>query len=125
MSEPKRTLVGSRHLRFLVGVGCALGLAACNANIDGSGNGPAVGAGAAPGCGGGSNMGPGADPNAVGSRPLNRLSRREYNNTVRDLLGDTTNPADAFPDDRDRSFLFRRAGLVATQDADLLRTAAE
>jgi Protein of unknown function (DUF1592)/Protein of unknown function (DUF1588)/Protein of unknown function (DUF1595)/Protein of unknown function (DUF1585)/Protein of unknown function (DUF1587) len=69
--------------------------------------------------------GPGADANAVGPRPLSRLSRREYNNTVRDLLGDTTRPADAFPEDHDRTFLFRRAGLVATQDADLLGSAAE
>lgn len=30
---------------------------------------------------------------------LHRLNRAEYNNTVRDLLGDTTNPADDFPDD--------------------------
>src|SRR5262245_53164534 len=29
--------------------------------------------------------------------PLRRLSHFEYNNTVRDLLGDTTRPADAFP----------------------------
>lgn len=64
-------------------------------------------------------------PDAVGVRPLTRLTRTEYNNTVRDLLGDTTRPADGFPDDRDRAFLFRRAGLVATQDADLLRSSAE
>ncbi len=30
---------------------------------------------------------------------LHRLNRAEYNNTVRDLLGDTTAPADNFPDD--------------------------
>lgn len=30
---------------------------------------------------------------------LHRLNRAEYNNTVRDLLGDTTRPADNFPDD--------------------------
>ncbi len=64
-------------------------------------------------------------PNAVGERPLTRLTRREYNNTVRDLLGDTAHPADKFPDDRDRTFLFRRSGLVATQDAELLRSSAE
>ncbi len=29
--------------------------------------------------------------------PLRRISRVEYNNMVRDLLGDTTRPADAFP----------------------------
>lgn len=31
--------------------------------------------------------------------PLRRLTREEYNNTVRDLLADTTRPADAFPPD--------------------------
>src|SRR5882672_2970504 len=141
MSELKRTVEGSPHLRFLAGVSCALAaLTACDATISGGGNG-AGGAGAIAGpggpagpngnagvgssLGGGGTIGPGSDPNAVGPRPLYRLTRREYNNTVHDLLGDTTHPADAFPDDRDRSFLFRRAGLVATQDADLLRTTAE
>ena len=32
-----------------------------------------------------------------GSAPLRRLTRFEYNNTVRDLLGDDTLPANAFP----------------------------
>jgi hypothetical protein len=31
--------------------------------------------------------------------PLRRLTRQEYNNTVRDLLGDTSAPADRFPPD--------------------------
>lgn len=35
----------------------------------------------------------------VGRVTLHRLNRAEYNNTVRDLLGDTTRPADNFPDD--------------------------
>ncbi|HEX2870219.1 MAG TPA: DUF1592 domain-containing protein [Polyangiaceae bacterium] len=84
---------------------------------------------ASPGTGGGTggtgSVSPGSDPNAVGPRSLARLTRRQYNNTVRDLLGDTTHPADQFPDDKDRQFLFRRAGLVATLDADQLRTSAE
>ena len=54
-----------------------------------------------------------------------RLTNREYNNTVRDLLGDTTQPANQFASDRDVSFEFRRAGEVAVQDGMLLRTAAE
>src|SRR3954462_14177989 len=41
------------------------------------------------------------DPNAAGPMPLRRLTRKEFNNTLRDLLGDTSNPADAFPLDRD------------------------
>lgn len=79
----------------------------------------------APASGGSSSSPAQVDPLAAGPRPLSRLSRREYNSTVRDLLGDTTHPADDFPDDRDRTFLFRRAGLVATQDADQLRSSAE
>jgi hypothetical protein len=57
--------------------------------------------------------------------PLRRLTNREYNNTVRDLLGDNTRPADQFPTDRDGAFEFRRAGSVAVQDATLLRASAE
>jgi len=57
--------------------------------------------------------------------PLRRLNRREYNNTVRDLLGNTTKPADAFPLDQQEGFIFRRADLVSLLDADVLRTAAE
>ena len=110
---------------------------ACEASITGDrlGGGGATGSPGQPNApGGGASPGGGSlgggptqsgDPNAVGLRPLMRLSRREYNNTVRDLLGDTTLPADGFPDDRDRDFQFRRAGLVATQDAELLRDSAE
>ena len=36
-----------------------------------------------------------ADPTLAGPKPLRRLDTREYNNTVRDLLGDTTGPASA------------------------------
>jgi hypothetical protein len=35
-----------------------------------------------------------------GPAPLRRLTQSEYNNTVRDLLGDTTHPADSFPPDQ-------------------------
>jgi hypothetical protein len=66
-----------------------------------------------------------ADPNAAGVMPMQRLTNREYNNTVRDLLGDTTQPANQFASDRDPTFEFRRAGTVAVQDATLIRGAAE
>jgi hypothetical protein len=90
-----------------------------------AGSGPMVGAGAGPG----SSTTPTGevvpvDANAAGPRPLARLSRSEYNNTVRDLLGDTTKPADSFPDDKPDDFLFRRPDVVATQDAELLQSAA-
>lgn len=65
------------------------------------------------------------DPNGAGPQPLRRLDRREYNNTVRDLLGDTTNPADKFPSDRDTEFAFRHPGVVSSQDYSTMQDAAE
>src|SRR5947208_58175 len=35
-------------------------------------------------------------PPSVGVAPLRRLTRSQYNNTIRDLLGVTTNPASTF-----------------------------
>lgn len=37
---------------------------------------------------------------AVGAAPVRRLTQAEYDNTVRDLLGDTTHPARTFPPDQ-------------------------
>jgi hypothetical protein len=69
---------------------------------------------------------PPADPNAAGPMPLLRLNIREYNNTVRDLLGVNTSPADAFPLDVDaQGFTFHRYGIVSTLDASRLQEAAE
>jgi hypothetical protein len=66
-----------------------------------------------------------ADPTTAGVMPLRRLTVREYNNTVRDLLGDGSAPGTQFPDDRDETFAFRRAQPIAVQDAKLIRGAAE
>lgn len=38
-------------------------------------------------------------PKDPGRKPIQRLTREEYNNTVRDLLGVTSRPADSFPND--------------------------
>src|SRR4051812_46583695 len=127
----------------------ALSVGGCTADISGAGGGGLkpgdpgyTGPGAGPGLTGGagsSGVGaPGpvvgitggdpstpADPLAAGPMPLRRLTHREYNNTVRDLLGVTTSPADAFPLDVDGTFLFHRSGLVSTLDASTLRDAAE
>jgi hypothetical protein len=111
----------------------ALALASCTGSIpDGaSGGAGANGAAGSTMTGGAGSTGTGTipvtpgDPNAAGLMPMRRLTNREYNNTVRDLLGDTTAPANQFPSDRDKEFLFRRAGDLAVQDATLLRTAAE
>jgi len=48
--------------------------------------------------------------------PLRRLTRFEYNNTVRDLLGDTTDPASAFPPEADvGGFDNQAAALTASE----------
>jgi hypothetical protein len=121
---------------------CGLALsAACTGQIgdtrDPSGGGPSTAGGGASaggpstGTDGGNSSANGGgtsasgDPNAAGPMPMLRLTNREYNNTVRDLLGDTTQPANQFASDRDVTFEFRRASDVAVQDAMLLRTAAE
>jgi hypothetical protein len=106
----------------------AIGQAPGGAGPDESSSAGASGAAGSTGLGGTNGAagatGP-ADPNAAGVMPLRRLTNREYNNTVRDLLGDASQPANQFPSDRDKTFTFRRAGDLAVQDATLLRTAAE
>jgi hypothetical protein len=116
---------------------CSSGRITGSAPTGGPGSGAGVGTGNAGSSGGAGNAGGGtgtagsagssapADPNAAGVMPMLRLTNREYNNTVRDLLGDTSQPANQFASDRDPTFEFRRAGTVAVQDATLIRTAAE
>jgi hypothetical protein len=84
--------------------------------------------GAATGAGGGGTIA--ADPNAAGLLPLRRLTGREYRNTVRDLLGDTTSlAADDVPQDPDdltnNAFPFRQPTLIGTADANTFQSAAE
>ena len=123
-------------LIFTVVVSLApLSLACSSGQITGGGTGSSTtgspgsgsGTGAAGTSGGTGTAGSGGpvDPNAAGLMPMLRLTNREYNNTVRDLLGDTSQPANQFASDRDPTFEFRRAGTVAVQDATLIRTAAE
>jgi hypothetical protein len=67
---------------------------------------------------------PGTDPGRV---TMHRLNRVEYDNTVRDLLGATTRPADAFPPD-DRGYGFDNIADVLTVSpvhAQLYQAAAE
>jgi len=120
-----RITCGYLCVLFVACVGCTGEIGSTNAG----GSTGAVGRPGQPGSRAGDPAGSGAvdpsDPNAAGPVPLARLNRREYNSTVHDLVGDDTNPADQFPDDKDITFLFRRAGLVAQQDADVLRTTAE
>lgn len=64
---------------------------------------------------------------AVGAAVVRRMTRLEYNNTVRDLLGDTTRPADAFPaEEVEYGFNNYAAALTVTELlAEHYMTAAE
>jgi hypothetical protein len=86
----------------------------------GKGGGSSVG-----GAGGGSvNPPPGTD--APGHATFRRLNRFEYNNTVRDLLGDTSAPATTFPPDAESGKSgFLIGGAVAHADASHLLEASE
>jgi hypothetical protein len=85
-------------------LGCVL-VVGCNAHIDGRGNlgerplGPAGGAASAGSSslgGTASAVGPDACNAPAPAAPLRRLTRWEYNNTIADLLGDESRPADKF-----------------------------
>jgi hypothetical protein len=69
---------------------------------------------------------PPVGPGDPGRAVFRRLSRLEYNNTVRDLLGDSSAPASAFPPDSDPGKSgFVAGGVVAHTDASRLLDAAE
>ena len=69
--------------------------------------------------------GPADDGPAAGLMPLRRLTRVEYDNTVRDLLGDVTHPAQSFPGEGEGSAGFASPGLVGSTDVKRLMEAAE
>ena len=96
------------------------------------------GSGATPtGSGGATPIDPGSvgnqatpgDPTAAGPMPLRYLTSREYLNTVKDLVGDTSLSADDVPtettDPTFSFFPFRMPGTVGTVEAELLQGAAE
>jgi len=61
-----------------------------------------------------------------GEAVFRRLTRTEYNNTIRDLLGDSSNPADSFPGDTESAHSgFARGGPVSTVDATRIFDATE
>src|SRR5580698_10780973 len=84
-------------------LGPGLAIAACVGSIGDAGN---TGAGAGVGALGAGGSAPGMSTTQAlcttlspGASPLRRLTQPEYNNTVRDLLGDSSSPASAFPPD--------------------------
>ncbi len=48
--------------------------------------------------------------------PIRRLTRFEYNNTVRDLLGDTSNPADTLPPEEEVAGFNNQAAALTSSD---------
>ncbi|MDX2054857.1 MAG: DUF1592 domain-containing protein [Polyangiaceae bacterium] len=82
-------------------------------------DGSASGAANTPGTGGSS-----GDPTGA-VQPLRRLTHEEYNNTVRDLLGDTTRPADAFPGETSGGSGYSTPGTFSNIDARSYLDAAE
>ena len=87
-------------------IGPGLVIAACMGTIgDGAGGSSSSsaggGSGGASGVGGGtSTTQSGCTTISPGATPLRRLTQPEYDNTVRDLLADTSNPATTFPPDQ-------------------------
>lgn len=91
------------------GCACPTGQTLCNGvcavSCGGGGTGGGTGAGGAAGGSGGTTSTGGSGGTATlacsspmpGRSPLHRLTAFSYNNTVRDLLKDTTNPGNAFP----------------------------
>jgi hypothetical protein len=72
---------------------------------------------------GGPPGGPVVEP---GEAVFRRLTRVEYNNTIRDLLGDASAPANAFPGDTQSSGSgFGKGGIVAGVDAGRIFEASE
>jgi len=84
--------------------------------------------GAAPASGCNGVIGSGGDPGGgtvndrvaaelcVVDTPIRRLTRFEYNNTVRDLLGDNSNPADVLPPEEEVAGFNNQAGALTTSD---------
>jgi len=80
------------------GVGPAPGNTALNGGGGaGSAVGGGLGTGAAVGAGAASSGGAAIDPGAPGITVIRRLNKAEYNNTVRDLIGNSSAPAKDFP----------------------------
>lgn len=109
-------LPSPRRALRLCGVGLAALLVACSGEIrDPSGDPPP---GSAPRC----------DVASVPEGPIRRLTRDQFDRTVRDLLGDATAPARAFPPDDDTEG-FHVGGVASSlfveQEAMVAETLAE
>lgn len=112
-----------RSCRCLLVAACGSIAAACaGAAVEPDGGGGDDGAG---GAGGGASA-CSATP-SPGPTPLRRLTRVEYDNTVRELLGDTSRPSSIFPPDEKLGGFDNNASTltVSTLHADQYAVAAE
>jgi len=93
-SDMRARASGIRFHGGAMAVACLLA-AGCTGSLDSSSD-PAAGAATPPGDQGTSPSPADCSVPSVQESPLRRLTRTEYNNTVRDLLSDSTRPADRF-----------------------------
>jgi hypothetical protein len=84
---------GYERALVLAATGVLVGGLGCTAKIGGDGGNPASPSNAGAGSGPGTTTQNGIDPGRVA---IHRLNNLEYNNTVRDLLGTATRPAEKF-----------------------------
>ena len=145
MPEPRRftNYTAGASLALLLAAGCTGSVGSRNGSTPGGpGSGPGSGGPGSNGGGGpGSNPGggpggaPGPGPGGMTVQPgqevpgvavFHRLTRLEYNNTLRDLLGDTSAPGKAFAADQEsgKSGYFG-GGAIANADANHLLEATE
>jgi hypothetical protein len=103
-----------------------VGASACSGSIGKTadpGGGPGNNPGGGPGTGGNQ---PPAAPGELAHTPMRRLTRAQYNNTVRDLLGVTADTAGAFAlDENDGGFASNATAPVKELQLDKYREAAE
>src|SRR3954466_16289574 len=107
----------------------------CTGQVTDNGEGPGGGSGNGNGSGnGGGHRPPGsvapgvvpAGPDNPGFAVFHRLNRVEYNNTIRDLLGDTSSPADTLPSGQVSARSgYLPAGATASSHASRLLDATE
>jgi hypothetical protein len=125
------TRLGSAILLPLVALACSAETPALKANPGTGGGGGSAAVGVAGNSSGGVGVGPTAAECKTGTypgrTPLRRLTAAEYNNTVRDLLGDTSSPGNDFPPPSEGSGFSNDADAYQTQVVDVQAwfTAAE
>ncbi|MDC0718768.1 DUF1592 domain-containing protein [Nannocystis bainbridge] len=109
-----RRLVAGALTGALLTLGCYRddGPAQATAGTSGGSEATAAATSDGPGTGGPDDTTGGDDGPEQPAQPLHRLNRLEYNNTVRDLLGTSLRPADAFGPDPEASGFDNMAGQL-------------